>query len=164
MEGDAHTQQQQLDFAQNFQCCCCWLLCLKRKVWLAVRAESSQCLILEVSHFCQFWFWMLDSIQVQDCKNKQIKQSRSICPILLQLVFVQTYFLEILWIQNEFADLEEIYWIYGKSTKSTGNLYFIPELFYLKLGNSAKISPKSKKLHKLERMLIPREGACFQGS
>ena len=77
MEGDTHTQQQQLDFAQNFRCCCCWLLCLKRKVWLAVRAESSQCLILEVSHFCQFWFWMLDSIQVQDCKNKQIEQSQA---------------------------------------------------------------------------------------
>ena len=67
MEGDAHTQQQQLDFAQNFQCCCCWLLCLKRKVWLAVRAE----------------FWMLDSIQVQDCKNKQIEQSRA---------FAQSYY------------------------------------------------------------------------
>ena len=66
--------------------------------------------------------------------------------------------------QNEFTDLEEIYWIYSKSTKSTGNLYFIPELFYLKLENSAKISLKPKKLHKLERMSIPGEGACFQGS
>ena len=73
------------------------------------------------------------------------------------------FFLEIFWIQYECANLEEIYWIYGKSTESAGNLYFIPELFYLKLGNSAKISPKSKKLHKLERMSIPGEGACFQG-
>ena len=46
------------------------------------------------------------------------------------------FFLEIFWIQYECADLEEIYWIYGKSTESAGNLYFIPELFYLKLGNS----------------------------
>ena len=85
---------------------------------------------------------MLDAIQVQDCKNKQIEQSRAFAqsyyswflyghlkqftgksglssnqPLstVLRALSVKTgrpayvLFLEILWIQNEFADLEEIY-------------------------------------------------------